>query len=98
MTSRGNAQQTIYQDSQDREQFLSILSHVISRHGWLCHAYCLMDNHNHLVLETPKANLSLGKRQLNGLYTQSYNRLHRRVGHLLQGRYKAIIVEKRLIC
>jgi REP-associated tyrosine transposase len=53
-----------------------------------------MDNHYHLLMETPKPNLSLGMRQLNGLYTQSYNRRHRRVGHLFQGRFKAILVEK----
>jgi len=94
VTGRGNARQHIYRDDDDREQFLSVLSHVVSRYGWLCHAYCLMDNHYHLIIETPKANLSLGMRQLNGLYTQSYNRRHRRIGHLFQGRFKAILVEK----
>jgi REP element-mobilizing transposase RayT len=94
VTSRGNARQRIYEDRLDREQFLSILAHVVSRYGWLCHAYCLMDNHYHLVIETPKANVSLGMRHLNGLYTQTYNRRHGRVGHLLQGRYTAIVVEK----
>jgi REP element-mobilizing transposase RayT len=94
VTGRGNARQRIYRDDEDREQFLSILSHVVDRYDWLCHAYCLMDNHYHLLIETPKANLSLGMRQLNGLYTQAYNRLHRRVGHLFQGRFKAILVEK----
>lgn len=94
LTSRGNARQRIFLDNPDRELFLSTLSHVISRYGWLCHAYCLMDNHYHLLVETPKANLSLGMRQLNGIYTQAFNRRHRRVGHLFQGRYKAILVEK----
>jgi len=94
VTSRGNARQKIYDDAQDRDQFLSNLAHVVSRFGWCCHAYCLMDNHYHLVIETPRANLSMGMRQLNGLYTQTYNRRHGRVGHLFQGRYAAIVVEK----
>ncbi len=93
-TSRGNARQNIVQDNRDRSQFLSLLAHVVDRYGWLCHAYCLMDNHYHLLIETPKSNLSLGMRQLNGQYTQTYNRRHERVGHLLQGRFAAILVEK----
>lgn len=94
ITGRGNARQRIYQDDADRERFLATLAHVVDRYGWLCHAYCLMDNHYHLLIETPKANLSLGMRQINGLYTQTYNRRHRRVGHLFQGRFKGILVEK----
>ncbi|MBI2985929.1 MAG: transposase [Deltaproteobacteria bacterium] len=94
LTSRGNARQEIFLDDTDRGLFLSTLSHVVSRYDWLCHAYCLMDNHYHLLIETPKPNLSLGMRQLNGVYTQAFNRSHRRVGHIFQGRYKAIIVEK----
>ncbi|MBI4400490.1 MAG: transposase [Nitrospirae bacterium] len=94
VTSRGNARQDIVTDDTDRIQFLSILSHVVDRYGWLCHAYCLMDNHYHLLIETPQPNLSQGMRQLNGRYTQAYNRRHHRVGHLLQGRFKAILVEK----
>lgn len=94
LTSRGNARQKIFWGDSDRELFLSILAQVVSRYDWLCHAYCLMANHYHLLVETPKANLSLGMRQLNGLYTQAFNRRHRRVGHLYQGRFKAILVEK----
>jgi REP element-mobilizing transposase RayT len=81
-------------DDRDRAQFLTLLAHVIDRYGWLCHAYCVMDNHYHLLLETPQPNLSQGMRQLNGRYTQAFNRRHRRVGHLLQGRFTAILVEK----
>mgnify|MGYP002075353023 CR=1 FL=1 len=66
----------------------------MQRFHWLCHAYCLMDNHYHLVIETPEANLARGMRQLNGIYTQRYNRRHRTVGHLFQGRYKAILIQK----
>jgi len=94
LTSRGNARQRIFADDQDRERFLGVLGNVVDRYKWLCHAYCLMDNHYHLIIETPRTNLSLGMRQLNGIYTQVYNRRHRRVGHLFQGRFKAILVER----
>lgn len=94
VTSRGNARQDIVADDRDRTAFLTLLAHVIDRYGWLCHAYCVMDNHYHLLIETPQPNLSLGMRQLNGRYTQTYNRRHARVGHLFQGRFTAILVEK----
>ncbi|MFZ5761136.1 MAG: transposase [Thermodesulfobacteriota bacterium] len=94
ITSRGNARQDIFIDDGDRQGFLTILAGVVDRCNWLCHGYCLMGNHYHLLLETPEANLSLGMRQLNGVYTQRFNRRHDRVGHLLQGRYKALLVEK----
>jgi len=94
VTSRGNARQNIFNDDIDREKFLSILALVVERFHWICHSYCLMDNHYHLLLETPAPNLSQGMRQLNGIYTQAFNRHHCRVGHLFQGRFKAIIVEK----
>ena len=90
VTSRGNAQATIYADDIDRTQFLQILGDAVARYHWLCHAYCLMGNHYHLIIETPEGNLSKGTRQLNGLYTQGFNRRHGRIGHLFQGRYKAI--------
>src|SRR5262245_51770683 len=94
LTSRGNARQKIFFTDANRKHFLSTLSGVIVRYGWICHAYCLMENHYHLLVETPKANLAIGMRQLNGIFTQSFNRRHRRVGHLFQGRFKAILVEK----
>ena len=94
VTSRGNARHKIYMDDEDREQFLVTLAWVVQRFGWLCHAYCLMDNHYHLMIETPEPNLSRGMRQLNGVYTQGFNRRHRKVGHLFQGRFKAILVER----
>lgn len=94
LTSRGNARQAIVVDDRDRVQFFSVLAQVVDRYGWLCHAYCLMDNHYHLLVETPQPNLSLGMRQLNGRYTQLSNRRHDRVGHLFQGRFTAILVEK----
>jgi len=94
ITSRGNRQESIYESDKDRENFLSILAEGCVAYNWICHAYCLMDNHYHLLIETPDANLSKGMRQLNGRYTQSFNRAHNCVGHVFQGRYKAILVEK----
>jgi REP-associated tyrosine transposase len=93
-TARGNARQAIFLDDQDRHLFLRVLEKVASRFDLLIHAYCLMDNHYHLLLETPQANLSKALRQLNGVYTQAFNRCHDRVGHVLQGRFKAILVDK----
>ena len=94
VTSRGNARNMIFADDKDREVFLQILELVIERYQWLYHAYCLMGNHYHLMIETPKGNLSKGMRHLNGVYTQRYNRRHQLMGHLFQGRFKAILVEK----
>ncbi len=90
----GNAKRAIFRDDGDREVFLSVLWGVVERFHWLCHAYCLMDNHYHIMVETPEGNLSKGMRQLNGVYTQQFNRRRRRVGHVFQGRNKAIVVER----
>jgi putative transposase len=94
VTSRGNAQQQIYLSAADFEMFLRTLASVIKTHNFLCHAYCLMTNHYHLLIETPEGNLSTGMRDLNGIYTQNFNRRHDRVGHIFQGRYKAFLIEK----
>ena len=94
VTSRGNARDDIFTTDADRVKFLNILGNTVGKYNWLCHAYCLLDNHYHLVIETPDPNLSLGMRHLNGVYTQTFNRTHQRVGHVFQGRYKAILVEK----
>ncbi|MCL4491506.1 MAG: transposase [Nitrospirae bacterium] len=94
VTSRGNARNRIFLGDQDRENFLFVLEAVVKRYNWLCHAYCLMDNHYHLMIETPDANLSRGMRQLNGVYTQKYNWWHSKTGHIFQGRYKSILVDK----
>ncbi len=92
--SRGNRQEDIYDDDWDRLSFLSLLEELHADYNWVCHSYCLMNNHYHFLIETPDANLSKGMRHINGVYTQRYNRRHERVGHLFQGRYKAILVEK----
>jgi len=94
ITSRGNEKKAIFNDNKDRLIFLKILYKVKKEFNWLCHAYCLMNNHYHLVIETPDGNLSRGMRQLNGIYTQKFNKKYDRVGHLFQGRYKAILIEK----
>jgi putative transposase len=94
LTSRGNRQAHIYHSNEDRKIFLDILGKTVKRYNWICYGYCLMDNHYHLLIETVDANLSLGMRQLNGMYTQYNNRRHGKVGHVFQGRYKSILVEK----
>lgn len=94
VTSRGNDRKAIFKNDSDRKLFLDTLAHVRKRFHWICHAYCLMDNRYHLVVETPDGNLSKGMRQLNGVYTQAYNKRHGQVGHLFQGRFKAILVQK----
>ena len=94
VTSRGDRRESIYEDDADRELFLETAGEVIRRFNWVCHAYCLMTNHYHLVIETPDGNLAKGMRQLNGVYTQATNRRPGRVGHLFQGRYKAIVVDR----
>lgn len=94
ITSRGNEKKPIFRDNEDREIFLDILKNVNKRYNLLCHAYCLMDNHYHIVVETLEGNLSKCMRQLNGVYTQVFNKRHHRVGHIFQGRYKAILIQK----
>ena len=94
ITSRGNERRAIFRDDEDRVDFLDALQKVNERFNWICHAYCLMNNHYHLLIETPDGNLSKGMRQLNGVYTQDFNRRHHRVGHVFQGRYKSILVDK----
>jgi len=94
VTSRGNARAKIYLADSDRRQFLDVLGRAVSRFGWVCHAYCLMSNHYHLLIETPSPNLSQGMQLLNGVYTQRFNRAQKRSGHVFQGRFKAILVEK----
>jgi putative transposase len=94
VTSRGDGREAIYIHDQDRQAWLELLGQVCGRFNWLIYAYCQMGNHYHLLVETPDGNLSNGMRQLNGVYTQRFNRAHNRVGHVFQGRYKAILVQK----
>jgi REP element-mobilizing transposase RayT len=96
VTARGNARGDIFlgKANEDRTKFLEILGRTCERFNWICQAYCLMSNHYHLMVETPDANLSKGMRQLNGVYSQYVNRTYGRVGHLFQGRFTGILVER----
>jgi REP element-mobilizing transposase RayT len=94
VTTRGDRRENIFDDDQDRQIFLSTLEQVVTQFNWICYAWCLMDNHYHLLIQTPDGNLSKGMRQLNGVYTQASNRRHQRAGHLFQGRFKAILVDR----
>jgi REP element-mobilizing transposase RayT len=94
VTSRGNRRSHIYRDDSDRIAWLGVLALVCERYHCVVHSFCLMSNHFHLMLETVEPNLARAMRHLNGEYTQHFNRRHHTVGHLFQGRYKAILVQK----
>ena len=94
VTSRGNERRSIFREEADRRLFLAKLAETIEVFAWRLHAYVLMGNHYHLLLETPEPNLSRGMHRLNATYSQKFNRTHERVGHLFQGRFKGILVEK----
>ena len=92
--SRGNERRAIVRDDADRQRRLHWLQRTVETHGWHLHAFVLMNNHEHLFVETPEPNLSAGMHLLNGSYTGYFNHRHRRVGHLLQGRFKAHLIEQ----
>jgi REP element-mobilizing transposase RayT len=94
VTTRGNVGNDIFCDDGDYQLFISLIQEVAQRFNWICYAYCLMPNHYHLMVETPDANLAECMRHLNGIYTQQSNRQHERTGHVFQGRYRAILIEK----
>lgn len=94
ITSRGNLRDRIFFDDRDKEMFLEILKRTKERYGYLVHAYALMDNHFHLLIETPKANISQIMQNVNTSYTVYINKKYQRSGHLFQGRFKGIIVDK----
>ncbi len=93
--ARGSRGQSIFADDTDRKRFLKTVDEACQRTGWLIHAYVLMGNHYHLLIETPEGNLVPGMKWLQSTYTQRYNHRHRLTGHLFQGRYKAIIIDER---
>jgi len=92
--ARGNARQDIFLNDADRVKFIDNLGRVAKRFDWVVWAWCLMDNHYHLLIQTRQPTLSKGMREVNGVYTQAFNRRHGRVGHVLQGRYKAILIDQ----
>jgi len=91
--NRSDRREPIFLDLADREMFLATLAGACRKTGWQVHAYCLMGNHFHLVVETPRANLAVGMRWFLGTYTARFNRRHKRFGHLFSGRYKSLIVD-----
>jgi REP element-mobilizing transposase RayT len=93
VTSKGTNEQAVFLDDEDRAVFLNVVEGVVDRFGWLIHSYVLVDNHYHLVVSVPNANLSKGMRQLNGVYTQHFNRRHNRDGSLFQGRFRSVLFE-----
>ena len=95
VTSKARESQIVFDDADDRGAFLNVLDNVVMRFGWLIHSYVLMDDHYHLVVEVPEANLSKGMRQLNGVYTQHVNRRHAQEGPIFHGRFKSILLEKK---
>lgn len=92
VTARGNNRRMIFRNAEHRERLVVTLSLVVERYGSVCHAYVVMHNHSHLLVETPLPNLSLGMRQLNGRYAQWFNRRHGRSGHVFGGRFGSIVV------
>jgi len=91
--SRGDRKNIIFRDEGDRKRFIDTLAEACERQGWIVHAYVLMDNHYHLLLETPEPNLVVGMKWLQGTYTQRFNSRYKEWGHLFQGRYKALVVQ-----
>src|SRR6266480_7862915 len=91
--NRGDRREPIFIDNEDRRLFLETLRETCEKAGWQVHAYCLMGNHFHLVIETPRANLIVGMRWLLGTYSARFNRRHKFFGHLFSGRYKSLIVD-----
>ncbi|MBW3672334.1 MAG: transposase [Acidobacteria bacterium] len=94
ITSRGNERRIIYRDDRDRIRFLKILEEVVSLRRWILHAWVLMSNHYHLLIETPEVGLSREMKRLNESYATWFNLRHRRAGHLFQGRFKNILIER----
>jgi putative transposase len=92
LITRGVRKEPIFLDERDYRRFLQILDDVVERFGWICHAYCLMPNHYHLLVETPKPTLSDGMERLNGLYAQYFNRRHGVEGHVFERRFRSIRV------
>jgi putative transposase len=93
VTARGNERKEVFKSERDREKFLEYLESSVVRYGAIIHAYCLMNNHYHILLETPSGNLSQVMQHINGAYTNYFNAKRKRSGHLFQGRYKAILIE-----
>ena len=94
VTARGNERRRIYYSQSDYEKFKDYLKEAQEKYGYVLHCYVLMNNHYHLILETPEANLSRVMHYINGSYTNYINIKRKRSGHLFQGRYKAILIDR----
>lgn len=94
ITARGNAGQQLFTDVEDGQRFTELLAHEIAQQRWLCHGFCLLEDHYHLLIETPEPTLSRGMARLNMTYSQWFGRRHSRRGHLFEGRYHTKIIEK----
>ena len=92
--ARGHERSAIFRDADDRAKFLTLLASIVPDEKWVVHGYCLLGNHYHLMLETPEGELSRGMRSLNGEYGQWFNRRHDRRGHVFEGRFRAVLVQK----
>jgi REP element-mobilizing transposase RayT len=91
--ARSTSDGVLFRDDLDCERFLAAFDRIVERHRWICHAYCLMTTHYHLVVETPLPNLPLGMQQLNGGHASGFNERHGRTGHLFGSRYRSILIE-----
>ena len=98
LMNRGDRKEPIFRDDSDRMLFLETLGQACAKTDWQVHAYCLMRNHFHLVVETPKANLVAGMKWFLGTYTARFNRRHKLFAHLFSGRYKALVVDAASRC
>ena len=94
MMGRGHERSSLFRDDGDREKFLGLLGSIGRDEDWRIHAYCLMGNHYHLLVETPEGGLSRGMRSLNGRYAEWFNWKHKRRGHLFEGRFRSVLVQK----
>ena len=94
ITARGDRREPIYRDNFDRETWIRTLRDTCARHRWRVHPYCMMGNHNHVVVETPEPTLSAGMRELNSVYTWRFNERHGCNGHVFQGRFHSELVHR----
>lgn len=94
VTARGVARLPLFRDDDDRITFLKKLAEVCHRQDWLCHAYCLMSTHYHLLIRTPEPDLARGMQRLNGQYGQGFNRKHGSSGHVFESRYFSVLIER----
>ena len=94
VSTRGNRRGEIVRDDLDRRRFISILRIVVRRRGWICHFYCLLTNHYHLLVTTPEPDIAVGMHALNNLTARTFNKRHGHTGHLFERRYSSAVVKE----